>query len=670
FGILDLAHDIVKNSTRMATHGLCYYLAIESLNKAFSSFIQFKSIEILLYLRNNELFSIVELDFDQYNRKLNKNNLTNPSENFQNLLRFVKEKYLEDINVLCSDKIGKGKSRKSFDQHSYLKKEQMSCNLLNIIADDMTCPISHKPEDRLSEHHFEEAEYLCKEFLKTFPKSNSMRCILAYTYRCLDDHKQAHLVLNEAIHLKPKNPISWYIRGETFFREKKYEDAVSALTSSSHHNYKMNNLYFILGNSYFNLKDDANALTNYNLELQNNPNNHLCLKDCAYIYEKQEKYSNTLEMLDRLLNINDHDSLILCYYGEILMQIGRYDDAASYFTKANKIDPENIHNLIKRSIAFIVLQDYDKALLDLCKILHLNPSNNLAYYYKGIAYTSLDDINGAAIAFQKYLELDPNDELVKVQLYYLEYIQNKHNSNDILKKLNQITNISYNRALLPLRCEIYIKLKKYEMALMDLNILLWLNEKDISFLYLLKEHSDFWSFVCSLSGKVLRISSYEKMPESFDPQKIPKFLFHFAHGFVVWKICINKISSKDCTLIFTIDTGKMNSSQNQQKKHILNYDKISELVGLGWIEYTPPIRISIQGFEWVQPLIKVKNGYIDMKIDYIRTTFENRSIYYPQAGHLLPNYKQHPNVPEVFEDKYFSKKEKENLLELNDILNY
>ncbi|CAI2171265.1 7321_t:CDS:2 [Funneliformis geosporum] len=721
FGILDLAHDIVKNSTRTATHGLCYYLAIESLNKAPSSFIQFKSIEILLQLRYNELFSIIELDFDQYARKLNETTLTDPSENFQNLLNFVKEKCHEDTNILCDNigkEKGKGNGSKSLEQNSYLKKEQIYCNILNIIADDMTCPISHEPEDRLcilrcqhvisldnlkrikqkkcpkcrknigdndiifllqstiyknlfkndrilssfelddsdrkynklAEHRFEEAEYLCKEFLKTFPKSNSMRCILAYTYRCLDNHKQAHLVLNEAIHLKPKNPISWYIRGEIFFREKKYEDAVSALTLSSHHSYKMNNLYFMLGNSYFHLKNDINALANYNLELQNDPNNHLCLKNCAYIYENQEKYSNTLEMLDRLLNISEHDSLILCYYGEILMQIGKYEDAELYFTKANIIDPENIHNLIKRSITFIVLHKYDKALLDLRKVLQLNPSNNLAYFYKGIAYSSLGDINGAEIAFKKYAELDPDDDFVKVQLYHLEYLQNKISSKDILTKINQIANLSYNRSLLPIRLKIC-----YFLSNLD-NI----DNNNLSF------ESD----PNSLSGKVLRISSDEEMTESLNFQKIPKFFFHFAYNFVVWKICINKVSSKDCTLIFTVDTGKMNYSQSQQEKHILNYDKISELVGLGWIEYTPPIRICVQGYEWVQPLIKVKNGYIDMKIDYIRITCENRPIYFPQTGHLLPTYKQYPNVPEVFEDRYFSKKEKENLLELNDILNY
>jgi hypothetical protein len=39
-------------------------------------------------------------------------------------------------------------------------------------------------------------------------------------------------------------------------------------------------------------------------------------------------------------------------------------------------------------------------------------------------------------------------------------------------------------------------------------------------------------------------------------------------------------------------------------------------------------------------------------------------------GYLLPDYPQiFPNVPEIFKDKYFSRKEMENLLELNDILN-
>ena len=58
FGILDLAQNLIQKSTQTSTYGLCYYLTIESLNKASSSFIQFKAIEILLHLYNinNESF--------------------------------------------------------------------------------------------------------------------------------------------------------------------------------------------------------------------------------------------------------------------------------------------------------------------------------------------------------------------------------------------------------------------------------------------------------------------------------------------------------------------------------------------------------------------------------------------------------------------------------------
>ncbi len=59
------------------------------------------------------------------------------------------------------------------------------------------------------------------------------------------------------------------------------------------------------------------------------------------------------------------------------------------------------------------------------------------------------------------------------------------------------------------------------------------------------------------------------------------------------------------------------------------------------------------------------------KIDYIRSTpFKSYEIYFPRMGHSLPIYKSHQNIPEAFEDKYFTKKEMENLLKPKDILNY
>ncbi|GET03936.1 hypothetical protein GLOIN_2v1871094 [Rhizophagus clarus] len=113
----------------MTTFGLCYYLAIESLNKAPSSFIQFKTIEILLYLRNinNQVFLIIEMDFDRYAQKLNENNSTKGfTEEFQILVTFVKEKWFNDFRVLNYD-VGKRKN-KYLKHHAYLNEEQ-TCNI-------------------------------------------------------------------------------------------------------------------------------------------------------------------------------------------------------------------------------------------------------------------------------------------------------------------------------------------------------------------------------------------------------------------------------------------------------------------------------------------------------------------------------------------------------------
>ncbi|RIA84922.1 hypothetical protein C1645_831583 [Glomus cerebriforme] len=828
FGILDLAQNLIHNSTRKSTYGLCYYLAIESLNRAPNSFIQFKAVELLFHLNHidDQMFSMIQFDFDQYIQKLNENNLKESSEKFKNLLTFVKNKCFEDFNLLYNNiKKGKGKSS---DQNT-------PSNLLGVIANEMICPISKEPTDQLcilkcqhvlsfdnlkklkqpecplcregiedndirylpqniiykhlyqqlveaghiipsielkdsinnhdsdsdnsevddfpltkkekiiqtnksnpfhsifqfgnsrknpiyqnaikelNEKNYEKAEGYCKEFLKYYPKSYSMRCILAYTYRCLNNYKQAHLYLNEATKLKRKNPIAWYIYGEINFRQGNYNSAISDLEFSRDCNAKNTKIYtklhILLGNSYFMCNIDfQEALNNFKIALQNDPNNYLCLKHCAYFYERQEEYLNALEMLDKLLDINNEDSLILCYYGEILSNMGKYNEAILYFTKANDIDPENIHNLIKRAITYYILREYNKALSDLNKVIDLDLSNSLAYYYIGLTYYAMEDINNSIVTFEKCIdELDPKNDLTKMQLYYLKYLKNQNSDyNSVIIKINHIPNIENDKSLLFTRCKIYIELKKYEEAKLDLKHLHRLYEfnyydsyyksSDISFIYLLQKYSDFWSYLCesykidndftelgivdkfntymfggmwvyfisnlinlnsdyqfqknnlnSLSGQILSFKN--------DYLSLPKFYNMFPSGNynIVWKINIEKIFSEDCYVKFIVKQGNDNSNDiGHQEEYLLKYKDVLKLEGLGWIEYTLFNNINIGYSDWIQLSIEAGNNSIDMQIDYVRF-YEHKinkiqKIHFLKMGHLLPFHKTLPNVPEAFED--------------------
>ncbi|GBC18268.2 hypothetical protein GLOIN_2v1472275 [Rhizophagus irregularis DAOM 181602=DAOM 197198] len=734
FGLLDLAHSLIQKSTIRAIHGLCYYLAIESLNKAPSSFIQFKAIEILLYLHNNDsqMFSMINDDFDHYIQMLSKNNSVDSSEKFQKLLKFVKDKYLEDLKILNDDigkeKKGKGKEKGS-NQNTYIVNEQTSnSNILDAIADEMTCLISMEPIDQicilicqhtlslnnlkllkqkicpkcrekieendirylpqhsiyknlytkfsesgyisppielensnqiynsddsgnseaelilnkkekilniklnsnislssilsrfskkqhpkyqsiikeLNEKHYKKAETLCKELLNFYPKSYSLRCILGYIYRCLNNYDQAHLYLKEAIDLKQKEPIAYFICGEIFFQQNEYSKAINNLERSLFYNVKINNSYIVLGNSNFFEAESYNydehylldALKNYEIALKNDPNNYLCLKSCAYIYDKNKDYFKVLIILDRLLNINNEDSLILCYYGEVLCKIGLFSDTISYFTKANDIDPENIHNLNKKAIAYYTLQDYD------LKMYHEAKSDLDMLYHTNRGY------------FSEYI---PYIYLLQEHEKFWSHLNNYNNID--LSKFGIVNDFS-----------------KYMYKINLDNKLGQFQESDTN----------------SLSEKVID-SKNEKLYLDLPTLNNNKF------AYVIWKINIKKILPGNCFIKFNVE-----KIDNTHYEHILKHEDILKLEGLGWIEYQLPkcetnLHISIE-----------VNGPINVQIDYVRFGYNNEIItYIPNMGDLLPNYhKVCPNVPEIFKDKYFSRKEMENLLELKDIINH
>ncbi|GES84508.1 hypothetical protein GLOIN_2v1877815 [Rhizophagus clarus] len=814
FGILDLAQNLIQNSTRTSIHGLCYYLAIESLNRAPSKFIQFKAIEILVYLHkiNNQILSIIDHDFDQYIQKLSESNSTaDYAEEFKILLEFVRSKCSDDFNLLYGD-IGKGKGKEKgkekgkWNGNEYSTNEQISKSgniILEIIANEMTCPISLEPTDKicilkcqhilsvdslkklkkkicsecrekiedndvkclsqsfiykylysqfikagyilpsieigsstnkqddsdtvgnskkqhqtyqnavkeLEEKNYKNAENWCKEFLKTFPQSYSIKCILAYTYRCLNNYEQAYLYLNEAIKLKAKKPIAWCIRGEIHFRQGNYNNVINDLSSAVIYKAKIKSSYIMLGISYYRNNDFENSLKNFEIALQNNSNNYLCLKYYAYIYEKQEKYMDTLKMLDKLLIINEKDSLILCYYGEILSKIERYEDAITYFTKANDIDPENIHNLNKRAVAYYILQEYDKALLSLEKVIQLEFSNRLAHYCKGLIYYSLNDISNSMISFERCIEIDPNNDLANLQLRYLtlKYLMN----GNTITEADEIFNIdNNNKSLLFMRCKMYIELEDYYKAYSDLTDLFEPNN-DISFVYPLKKYSKFWTYSCEFyrfirsltllddtnkfnvymfkKYNVYFISNLYNLNENYQFQKgnsnsssekvlsldYPFCLFRIHFGDmsygqnpinVVWKINVKKINSRDAFIKFKIE-----SNYEKEQECILKYEDILKLEGLGWIEYTTFNSIYVHVLSYTKFLIEIKDNSIDMQVDYVRfteATKENNHqirIHFPEMYHLLP-FQTNNNTPEVFEDKYFSRRESENLLELNDII--
>ncbi|GET65627.1 hypothetical protein GLOIN_2v1587083 [Rhizophagus irregularis DAOM 181602=DAOM 197198] len=155
---------------------------------------------------------------------------------------------------------------------------------------------------------------------------------------------------------------------------------------------------------------------------------------------------------------------------------------------------------------------------------------------------------------------------------------------------------------------------------------------------------------------------------------LPMLYFNYSYR-VIWKISVKEVLNKDSFIKFIIKSTNSEQYKDFELKHyehVLKYEDMLKLEGLGWIEYQLSENVY---YKYVQLSIKI-NGSINMQIDYVRNGYklynDEKITYFPNiVGDILPNFHEWcPNVPETFKDKYFSRKEMENLLELKDIINY
>ncbi|PKY53908.1 hypothetical protein RhiirA4_472386 [Rhizophagus irregularis] len=124
---------------------------------------------------------------------------------------------------------------------------------------------------------------------------------------------------------------------------------------------------------------------------------------------------------------------------------------------------------------------------------------------------------------------------------------------------------------------------------------------------------------------------------------LPKLTHKSDSDFLICKMNVKKILSKNCFIKFI-------SNGNYREDCMLKHKDITQLS------------------------IEIEINYIEVQIEYIRlgvnpytiTSFPNISL----MGYLLPVYhKLYSSVQITFKDKYFSRKELKNLLDLKDILN-
>jgi len=100
------------------------------------------------------------------------------------------------------------------------------------------------------------------------------------------------------------------------------------------------------------------------------------------------------------IGLNPNYATAYQYYGSLLANLGRFEEAMAKFEKAQELDPSSLP--IKASIATLhyYTRQYDEAIRRWREIQKADPSINWVHYYLGLAYLQKESANKALKAFE------------------------------------------------------------------------------------------------------------------------------------------------------------------------------------------------------------------------------------------------------------------------------
>lgn len=112
-------------------------------------------------------------------------------------------------------------------------------------------------------------------------------------------------------------------------------------------------------------KNDPLAITYYQNALAVDPENEEISYNLALTFQQLGNYEQALEEYKRMLTFAPQNKYALHNIGYIYLVFEqKFDEAVAFFTKAIEVDPEFVHAICNRGVAFEELGQYENAAQD------------------------------------------------------------------------------------------------------------------------------------------------------------------------------------------------------------------------------------------------------------------------------------------------------------------
>ncbi len=241
-----------------------------------------------------------------------------------------------------------------------------------------------------------------------------------------------------------------------YMNKKEYSNALIILKKIERYNLKNGEYHQLVGKSYSELGDSANAIKYYNKAItydsknvealmglghevlnSNSPNLQKAYNYYVKAYKYDTKQSGSAEKLAYILKLQNEKDLAYKYYESILRKdprnydanynialfhymVKNYDKAVEYFKTALSVNPLSIDIWTYLAKIEIEKKNYYLAKTYLEPIQYIDSENPVYYYLLGLIHKLNENYSTARKNFRKAIELNPDYDKAKLELNELK----------------------------------------------------------------------------------------------------------------------------------------------------------------------------------------------------------------------------------------------------------
>jgi len=282
---------------------------------------------------------------------------------------------------------------------------------------------------------------------------------IGYCYEKLGQIKKSIDYYLRYLDREPFSENAWYNLGILYTKAEMFEKAVEAYEFALAINPEFSLAYFNLANAFSNNEDYLKAIENYKEYLNYDGNSVEVLTymgDCfeslkdydqafsyyedaikedaffsdayfgkANICFQQNKYEESLELVNKAIKIDDLNAEYHYLLGSIYTELKDDKSASLSYKKAFEIDPSEIDFVLALNESYIKIKKYVEAKDVLIAFLKEHKKNALIFFRLAGCFLRLDDKVQALDAFENGLRIDPSDHSEIFTVFPDAFIQNE-----------------------------------------------------------------------------------------------------------------------------------------------------------------------------------------------------------------------------------------------------